>query len=723
MTRPVEFLPLYRPTKRQSVLAVITFGMTLAWLFREALPVLSTHYIAGISADAGLYVWLSKNLLQQFSELPWFNTRAFYPYGLSLAWSDNFLLPSLFVNFLQGLGFSNVLAFNFMIFGCYLLSGLCTWELCYKLTNSQAASLLSALAFMAYGFLSFHLGHPQMQFAFFLPLGMSLFFETTAKLDPKLAFLMGLSVFFCFLCAVYYAVFLLLIYMLLASAVYFLRPGFASRRDFLRLAAALLLGMLPIVPFVLPYLEAKQAFGGRALYEAYYFSADVFSYLSASPLNWLYGFSAKLSHAEAHLFPGFVVLILALLAFTMAGGTKKLDLPFLCFIAVFTACLITSTQVRYSPLKYLCALTLWSSLFTFAFLARRIACLEQTLGFLGLSNRALLSALFFVALFFFAISLGPLGNPVKGQPTLGVFALLHWLVPGLDAMRAVSRAGIVVVLVLIVCAAFAIKRLLENYPGKKVAIWICLLFAILIENLSLHLPLESESLSPPVLVKLRDLAQEDEALIFLPLTQELDQNSRVKSWRDYAIKNVQAMNWSANLPLFLLNGYSGQRSKLMLEFPGRLQAFPDNKSLKTLEQIVGLRFIVVDTKALGLPLSTLPDSLKLIAQDERGYALLEFSPLTLLDANFTLLAPPFARATVKLELLNAGKKDQGNIPIDVLLDGKPFFAIDLPKGSLWESHLLTLPAFQDQLRPARLSFKLPASAQVFLRKRSISLDN
>src|SRR5690606_29944065 len=72
------------------------------WRF-SALLHISTHYIGGFQGDAGLYSWLT-NLNSQNFLFPWFETNGFYPYGYSLAWSDNFILPSLLASVLFKFG-------------------------------------------------------------------------------------------------------------------------------------------------------------------------------------------------------------------------------------------------------------------------------------------------------------------------------------------------------------------------------------------------------------------------------------------------------------------------------------------------------------------------------------------------------------------------------------------------------------------------------------------
>ncbi|RIL01799.1 MAG: hypothetical protein DCC75_13495, partial [Proteobacteria bacterium] len=170
-----EFLLLHKSSFRLSLHAAGILLLVLLLIRASALPQLSSSYIGGFEGDGGLYIWLTQWNLSGLFSLPWFNTKAFYPYTRSLAWSDSYILPSLAAWPLVKLGASLALAFNLIILIANFLNGFLTYRLAYALTGKQEAALFAGISFMSLSSLTYNLGHPQLQFAFWLPLACHLF--------------------------------------------------------------------------------------------------------------------------------------------------------------------------------------------------------------------------------------------------------------------------------------------------------------------------------------------------------------------------------------------------------------------------------------------------------------------------------------------------------------------------------------------------------------------
>ena len=111
-----------------------------------------------------------------------------------------------------------------------------------------------------------------------------------------------------FLTTVYYSVFLTLFPVIFFAILLSLRPESRVFKKGISFALGGLPWIAVLLPFVCPYLDAKEIFGSRALYEMHAFRADGLSYLSSNLLSYFYGTTHTYSHAEAWLFPGAVLL-------------------------------------------------------------------------------------------------------------------------------------------------------------------------------------------------------------------------------------------------------------------------------------------------------------------------------------------------------------------------------------------------------------------------------
>ncbi|MCB0317835.1 MAG: hypothetical protein KDD56_03700, partial [Bdellovibrionales bacterium] len=310
-----QFLPKTNSSLKQDCIAISLFCCLLFFSRHLAFEKITTHFLGGSTHDAGLYVWLMKHNWRDLWQLSWFDTRAFYPYGYSLAWSDNFILPSLLALPFVSIGASEVLAYNLILFIAQLLNGFFSYKVSSKLGASTPSAIGAGAAIMLLGVLTWNLGHPQLQFIFFAPLAILAFLKFLSSRNFASSILSGICVFLCFLTTVYYSIFCSLALLFFIALIYLLRPKALKTKDLLNLTSASLIALLILIPFALPYFSVREAFGAKKLYESFYFAANFLSYFSASPENRLYANSLSISHAEAHLFAGFILIAITASAF------------------------------------------------------------------------------------------------------------------------------------------------------------------------------------------------------------------------------------------------------------------------------------------------------------------------------------------------------------------------------------------------------------------------
>lgn len=750
----LHFLPQAHPPLRQQWWAVAGLLLVLLITHFSAFRHLSTRYLGGFDRDAGLYVWLMKVNMRGMFGIPWFNTPAFYPYTRTLAWSDNFILPSFVAWPLVAVGASTELAYNIILLGACFLNGFVTYRLSYQLSTRPFPSWTAGVAFMASSCLTAQLGHPQLQFAFWLPLALSYLIAYLAHPSLRAAIQIGLTVVCTYLCSVYYAVLIPPLIAVVLLAFFVVRPGHLSPRGYLLLMAGCILGAAPLAFVVQPYLDVRHTFGGRGLYEAFAFSATGLSYLAAPPLNLLYGRLAFLSHPEARLFPGLVAVFLMAAAFQLLQEQRlrtvsRSFLVAMLLTAAFSSLSATELTSLYpwlarhqQLLRYLCGGASWVSFGCALLFLYRLGALERRLDFTPMSNRGLIAVFLFTAYVFFALSLGPLGIPSAGHFASGLFAVFYVLVPGADGLRAVSRLGILAILCITVTLPFALAAI-ARARGWGLRFYALVTCCVVIENLHTAIPVEGAPETPQVFALAERLpssgispdsrslsrpsvSESRDALLVLPMARQLTSNGKVASWSDFAYLNVRYMQWGLSTGMQLVNGYSGQRSKLMQEYPRSTAHFPDTRSLKALSLIAGLRYIIYmpsydpafDPADFERRLQEFSASFVERGRDSQGNYLLEFRPLTLLGQGAFFKMPSYPAGRALLHLMSPLQQDTPNVTLDLfvtqLSEKTPFRTLSLVADGEWHSYELGLPAIGDHVRPLFLSFRPSGNAKVYM---------
>ena len=726
-----EFIHLHRTDLKQEIIAVWTLVIVLFISRFGAFRFLTQGFLGGLTGDAGLYVWLFKSHLHGLFSRPWFDTKAFYPYSQTLAWSDNFILPGLVGKILTAIGLSPELSYNLIILGATYLSGYCTYRLVFRFTGKLVAGICAGVSFMTLPFVSGMIGHPQLQFTFFIPLGVGALFAFAARFSFWRALQFGLTVTLAFMTTVYYAIFLVLAAVTLYAGLSVLRPRWLSLKGHLIFFGGTILGALPLVFFVPPYIAALSTFGERHLYEPFFFAASALSFLASPPGDLVYGGTSSFSHEEARLFPGFITLLALFPAFLRLCEARPLKRTAYFFAALFGltfALSILSTLLPESSdvlLRYLTALGLWLALAFFSLLALRMGVLERKLGFTIVTNRALIALFIFLALMSFAVALGPLGNTAVNQWAFGVHRVWYALLPGFDAIRAISRIGVLTAFALSVVLGLMVAHLSSTFVTfRHFALALPLL--IVIENFCAGIPVDPETQATTVYQSLATFPHADEAVIVLPWTAEVNSLGEPKSWIEFARRNVNYMLQVLPTGWRLVNGYSGERTKTIRTFPQLLSGFPDARSIDSICSIAGLRYLVYDSK--GIPnfdqdafmsrLNNFADQIKYVDADVDGNYLFELPCRTAVTTFFELLVPSYPRGTVHFDMLSKGLPAGMSSRVLAMseFNGQeaPVATIDVPGGTDWETMSINVPQTAERVRPFRITFRAPPGKVILI---------
>lgn len=712
--------------------AALLFLIALVIFRLDGFLKFSDGFIGGVTGDAGLYVWLFKIHINSIFNTPWFETPALYPYSYTLAWSDNFLLPGLIGQILVTLGASDVVAYNLITLATTFLSGFLTYWIVIRLTGSSVSAISSGLSFMTFPFISGMLGHPQLGFTFFIPLGaISLLrFIRTQSLGSAFGF--GLILTAAFATTVYYAIFLIFSGLTLYGGLLLLRPGWLTGIGHIKLIFGVALGSLLLIPMVPPYLSVANAFGERHLYEAFYFAATALSFLSAPPDTLLYGATSILSHEEARLFPGLILIFTVFVALLRISEDDSLKRLRCLILTTFLFCCLTSAAATITKsnwdveLRYLVAGSSWALLFAFTLLLIRLGRLERKSGENRITERELLAAFGLLALVSFIVALGPLGNPEKGEYAFGLYRLWYTFLPGFDSIRAIGRIGILTSFCLSICLGILLSSFIPKISRARLLTWFIPLF-IATENLHPLVPVEGDVAKDEVHRVLSGFNPSDGAVIVLPYTGELGSLGTPVSWGDFARRNIQVLLHLSGTGWRSVNGYSGQKSKIMREFPRQLRGFPDRRSLATICSIGGIRYLIYSSandpefnrETFYANLDPLDQQIRFITEDKAGNFLFSLPCLLTVDNERELLFPANLEANVSLFLAapRLAKDKTAELKISAIVGDEeyPIDLVSVQGGEAWHEVTFALPKHDQSMRPVRVRFINTSSEQILIK--------
>lgn len=679
----------------------------------------SIGYFGGTRGDTGIYLWLLENNASRFFSLPsqGFDIGLFYPYGKALAYTDNFLLPSLLGKLILSAGFPLNIAFNSQYIVAIVLNGYSTYLLARYITGNQLPALFAGISFQFCSFLSSHIGHPQLLFAFFLPLSLLALLRFFDHRTPLSATAIGAAVVGAFLCSVYYAIFAVLLLTLTAVGLAALR----QEKSVVPALSRLLLANLPWVALLywlsIPYQQVKAAFGARRAIELEPFSATILSYIAAPSSNpWWGGISAGISHYECLFFPGVVVLALAgvalsalrnLLSNDVGNSTYSYAVGWLILASILGSAsllcvygfLVSKNAFLPSPpiINSLVIAPSWLLIIGTSVLLifrRRSAPRQNGNPPLSIEDHTLLWL--FVGTVFLTLSFGIVGKAAQLKDLLPSPFYLMFHLPGFEAIRATGRLGLVVSLVLSLLAAIGLSKsltLITTTAGTGAALAFATLCLSLVafELKTEGFPIVGEPPPTGVYYALA-LRSDQDAVIALPYIFPGNGGGM-----KYAMTQTEYMRWLqlSNRPS--ANGYTGKAPPFHQNLDLALSGFPDKKSLKQLGEIVGLRYIIYnpahqpnfDQPRFEADVASYHQQLELLHHDEAGNYLFRFSPI-LSGRRFELLLPPNTsskrrlafhanpnglsdgplavtfRVTTGIVLDESGKK----VPVDTLIPAK-----------------------------------------------------
>jgi hypothetical protein len=307
--------PVGRRTVFQAAAALALFlGLAVfhTWPLATSPATLSRNDNSDAILNQWIMAWVADRLPRDPLNL--FNANIFHPEPNTLAFSEHLFIQSIMGAPLQWAGFSPVLVHNLVLI---LGLALTAWTMCLVMkrwTGDWMAGLLTGAAFSFNAHTLTRLAHIQAVHVEFLPLAVLAFDRLLVKKEVKYALL--LAAFFALqgLASNY-----ILVFMTLGLAAAFLvRPEDWSRAlpsvvPLLFLAA--ILAVLALLPFLLPYYQAREMQGlMRGLDDARGYAASGREYLMTGGRLHFATWSHRFWAPSEALFPGLTVLALAAVA-------------------------------------------------------------------------------------------------------------------------------------------------------------------------------------------------------------------------------------------------------------------------------------------------------------------------------------------------------------------------------------------------------------------------
>ena len=264
-----------------------------------------------------------------------FDGNIFAPASRVLLYSDAIPLLAVPSAPFIWLGVPPLLVYAGLVWLSFLCAGLAMYACARELTASRFGALVAAVIFVAAPSRIEHVMHLELLWTAFLPLTVL----GTVRLlrgEARGAWLTGVSLGAQFLCCIYYGVFMITVWPVVAGIEWLRTRPPLTRAVVLRAVAWLTAAGVVAGAYALPYQRARAIVGDRADDEVDRYSATLESYATFPPSNLLWGWSERErpEDAERRLSVGVVASALAVSAVLAPSAPWTLALTAGALVAV-----------------------------------------------------------------------------------------------------------------------------------------------------------------------------------------------------------------------------------------------------------------------------------------------------------------------------------------------------------------------------------------------------
>ncbi len=507
------------------------------------------------------------------SPLALFQANINFPSVSSLAFSEHLFTLGVLGLPLHLFGANPILVYNILLFLGLIFSGFTAFLLLEYLTKNRWAAFAGGAFFALCPYHLSKLAHLHINFMPFLPLVLLYIFKYMDEGRKRHLAFFGLALLAQCLTSWYLMAFTLLAVAAVLAGYLLFRWGRQMWSRLLPAVGVMAVAGLIILPFALPYFQNKTAYPEftRTLTEIDQYSATPASYLNVPPENVIYGsLGAPFKQteigigfdAESTLFPGFLIVLLALVGLVpwWVGRRRKQpqkngdDLP----------------EPETPPEDPVFGKDAW---------------LTRALPFavLGIGG--------------FILSLGPY---IGGHRNFLFLALYHSGI--FSFVRMPARYAILLILALAVLGSIGLARLMQIVKGRakgrgyaEPLLGVVLIAVLLTEMLTVNLPISNVPVGSnisPVYATLADGSTSnpgDGAVIDAPVG-ELEGAALYEGMFDLTATNPKDFIDHENFSVYystlnwrkLVNGFSGYYPPTYRRLMMEMQAFPSARSISVL---------------------------------------------------------------------------------------------------------------------------------------------
>jgi len=514
--------------------------------------------------DSLLNTWILTTLagkLAGFEFKNFFSANIFYPEEKPLLYSELLIPQAILALPIIKLSGNPLLAHNLILLLALITSALGMFLLAYYLCQRFWPSLLAGVVFAFSPFMIAHTFQIQVLSAGGLPLAFLFLhrYFSFRRWGDWLAFTLIFII--QSLANIYYALFLIIFSGLFIFIGALTRRTYQQKAFWLQLFVFVCFFIIFLGPIFLAYAQQQAKTGFERTIGA---EATITSYLVTPRFNWLYGqWSNRFRRPEGELFPGFVPLLLTLVA--LISASIKIFVP-----SIF------KKRTNFQPDDLsgnLSSISIESQ-------GKEISLFKK---FPSSRERVVLFYFFFLiwGVFFSFGSKGP-------------FYFFHLFVPGYRAIRAVTRFHIFTMLALSILAAFGLLQLLDRIKNKNLNSLLIFftLALIILEYLSIPLPLRPVKSKQDMAAVYQELSRwpEKKVILELPLPEPRSGIGRVEGPRMY---------YSLFHGHHLVNGYSGFFSPVYLKIREKLNQQSLEENLIFWREL-GIDLIIIHCEEMGL---------------------------------------------------------------------------------------------------------------------------
>ena len=429
---------------------------------------------------------------------PWWHPPFFWPSPNAMTLSDPYLGLAPAAWLLSAVGLSPVGVFNLLYIGAFWLTPLAAYFLLHSLTRDATASFIAGLAFGYAPYRAAQLSHLQLLMVPALPLIFLALHRGVAHRGIRWAVIAAALWLWQALNGLYF-----LLFMPLAVGPWLLWFAGPASRDSAKAVVAFALAAVIAAPILLQYRRDLDAGAHvRDFGQVISMSANITDVAHASPELAMPLLPPSSAPAERFLFPGFTILLLAVVALWTVRFSSERPRPVtVALLIVFALAAVISTIAIAFPFQGTLvgvnvSLTSPYKPLAVVWVAALGAMLSSRTVARAWRERSIALGYALIALTLCILAMGP--EPAMGDSKIwyrGPYWVLYTQVPGFDGIRVPARLWTIVTLCLAVLAGVGAQRLMRGRARLLIAAIIAA--AIMMEG-SIALPVSA--LPAPLIV-------------------------------------------------------------------------------------------------------------------------------------------------------------------------------------------------------------------------------